>query len=259
MPEDRSLELMELGALTPNPENPKAHNLGLLGASIEHFGYVEPIVRDERTGYVISGHGRLELLRDRQAAGKAVPEGVVVRDGQWLVPVVRGWASKDDGDARAVLVALNQVGPAGGWDSARLAVVLQAVSEDQLLALTGFSEADLTKLILSNQPGSDGSLLARSDVTLGEPEHQTALGERYRLAGRHHLVVADVMEGWDAWASLLVGDLLFVPYPGPYAAVSEAATKHPLLLVQPEPYIAGHLLDKFAAIHGAEQIEKVTT
>jgi hypothetical protein len=254
----RWIEDLPLEELRPHPENPKRHDLGLLRNSIEHFGFVEPIVLDERTGFVISGHGRLDTMLDRQRVGsKKIPEGVVVRDGRWAVPVVRGWSSKDDGDARAVLVALNQVGPKGGWDADALLDILQAVDSDQLLALTGFSDAEFRKLMM-RQGRSDGSLLAQADVTMGEPAYAVSVGDCYRLAGIHLLVVVDVMSGWATWAPLLSGEALFVPYPGPYAAVSDVADRRPLVLVQPEPYIAGHLLDKFAAHAGDDAIERVT-
>jgi hypothetical protein len=247
-------------ALKAHPENPKAHDLGLLRSSVERFGFVEPIVVDERTGYLISGHGRAELLRAQADAGAPLPDGVVVRDGEWLAPVV-GWHSRDDAEARAALIALNRVGERGGWDPALLAATLQLVQADDLLRFAGFSEGELLKIV-AKQNHSTASLLSRSDVTLGEPTHHTDVGDCWRLAGRnslsHLLVVGDVATGWPTWAPLLSEGALFVPYPGPYAALSVAAERQPLVLVQPEPYIAAHLLDKTAAILGEEALERVS-
>jgi hypothetical protein len=255
----RSLELVPLAELQPHPENPKAHDLGLLRSSVDEFGFVEPIVRDDRTGFIISGHGRRELLLQRKGAkGAAVPEGVVVRDdGEWLVPVLTGWESTDDAHARAALVALNQVGIAGGWDDVKLLATLQQVDMDGLLKQAGFADAELKRLLAKAEAVSEGSLLASADVTLGEPTHKTKTGEVYRLGGRHHLVVDDVMSGWPRWAPLLVEGALFVPYPGPYAALGLAADRNMLVMVQPEPYLAGHLLDKYATSAGADAIEKL--
>jgi hypothetical protein len=134
--------------------------------------------------------------------------------------------------------------------------VLELIDGDGLLAVTGFSDAELQKLVLRRNP-PPRDLLAESDVTMGAPVHKVEPGDCYRLAGRHHLVVGEVMTGWASWAPLLVGDAMFVPYPGPYAALTELAESRTLVLVQPEPYIAGHLLDKYAAVAGDESIVKV--
>jgi hypothetical protein len=257
----RVIDWLPLDQLPAHPDNPKAHDLDLLASSVDTFGFVEPIVLDERTGYIISGHGRVEHLKRAQATDETKPPpGIGLDDsGQWLAPVVRGWHSRDDGQARAVLVALNRTGERGGWDEVALATLLQAADADALLPVTGFSEADLERLVAKQNPsgGGDSSLLARADVTIGEPRHQPSAGDHFVLADRHHLFVADVMREWSRWALALTDGALFVPYPGPYAALTEAAERYRLVLVQPEPYIAGHCLDKWEAIHGADTIAAV--
>jgi hypothetical protein len=64
----RRLEYLPLDSLTPNPANPKKHTAATLDASVNRFGFVENITRDDRTGLIISGHGRadtLKAMRDR--------------------------------------------------------------------------------------------------------------------------------------------------------------------------------------------------
>src|SRR3546814_3115224 len=52
-------------------------------------------------------------MRDR---GDNPPEGVRVdAGGHWLVPVIVGWASRTDAEARAALIALNRTTELGGW------------------------------------------------------------------------------------------------------------------------------------------------
>ena len=100
---ERRLEYMRLAEVRPNERNPKDHDLDLIGRSYEEFGYTEPVVLDERTGTLLSGHGRVEELADRHAAGLPVPDGVrVEEDGSWPLPVVRGVATEDDNQADAV-------------------------------------------------------------------------------------------------------------------------------------------------------------
>jgi hypothetical protein len=132
---------VSLADLTPNPANPKNHNNDLIDKSLSSFGYIDPIVVDERTGLMISGHGRKETLDLMFAEGKPAPAGVTVIDGEWFIPVVKGWASKDDTEAKAALVALNRTSERGGWDRENLLPILQELSEHNILDMVGFEES----------------------------------------------------------------------------------------------------------------------
>ena len=140
------IELKPLDELVPNPLNPKAHDEELLGKSLAAFGYVEPIVIDGRTGMMISGHGRRNVLQAIHDEGGNPPEGVTVKGGKWMVPVVTGWSSKDDTEVHAVLVALNRTTERGGWDEDNLLAILQELSGSDALALAGYAEADVAIL-----------------------------------------------------------------------------------------------------------------
>lgn len=147
----RWTEYMALESLLPNPANPKAHDNDLIDASIGRFGYVEPITLDERTGCLISGHGRRETLIAMRERGESVPEGVTVRDGDgaWLVPVARGWASRTDTEALAALVALNRTTEVGGWEEKALLDLLDQVTEmggDDALLGVGYDEVAIAGL-----------------------------------------------------------------------------------------------------------------
>ena len=98
------------------PRNPKAHALEELGDSMDRWGYTEAILVDEGTGMLVAGHGRLDALVQKRAAGEVPPEGIDVdRGGRWLVPVTRKrFASADE--AAAYVVASNQLAIRGGWD-----------------------------------------------------------------------------------------------------------------------------------------------
>lgn len=144
----RGLEYRALEDLMPAEVNPKRHNLEALRGSIARFGFVAPVVVDERTGRVVAGHGRAEALRAAEAAGLDPPDGVRIEAGQWHVPVVVGWASRDDAEALAYLLADNRQTELGGWDEALLAQALATVADDaSLLSATGYSEADLAALM----------------------------------------------------------------------------------------------------------------
>jgi len=155
----RRLEYMRLDDLTPDPANAKAHAHDLIGDSVSRHGVIDLPVIDERTGYLIAGHGRREVLCRRRDAGEPPPEGVhVAEDGSWLVPVVRGWASRDDGEATAARIGLNQGTIAGGWVPDLLAEQLRELQQQQDgLIGVGFTSADID-LLLSEV--ADPNLLA---------------------------------------------------------------------------------------------------
>ena len=110
--------------INPHPSNPKAHDLVTLIDSIVRFGFVEPIVVDQRTGLNISGHGRVEALTVMRERGEDPPAGITVDDGRWLAPVFVGWSSSDDTEADAALIALNRIGETGGWQDVALTDLL---------------------------------------------------------------------------------------------------------------------------------------
>src|SRR5687767_10340946 len=103
----RWLEYMPLADLQRAPRNPKGHADQLIAESMERHGYVEAVVIDERTGRLVAGHGRLDSLQVRHAAGSEPPEGVVAEGDQWLVPVQRGWSSTSDEQAENYLLTSN--------------------------------------------------------------------------------------------------------------------------------------------------------
>lgn len=80
----------------------------------------------------------------RRDGGDTPPEGVVVRDGTWLIPVTRGWASKDDDDAHAAGLVLNQATIAGGYKPDELPDLLAELQATAAgLGGTGFDGGDI--------------------------------------------------------------------------------------------------------------------
>lgn len=140
----RRTEYLPLDHLQADPANPKSHSVETIDASIGRFGVIDQIVRDDRTGYIISGHGRHETLRRMRDRGENPPEGVRVdAGGHWLVPVVVGWASRTDAEARAALIALNRTTELGGWVDDSLLDLLDGLDDYTGI---GFSENDTDDL-----------------------------------------------------------------------------------------------------------------
>jgi hypothetical protein len=149
---ERYLEAVPLDDLKLDPRNPKGHDLDLLGSSVTRFGYVEPVVIDERTGKLVAGHGRVIELRALFLDDKPPPEGVDVdADGRWLVPAVRGWRSKNSKEAAAYLVASNRTSEAGGWDNGKLAEMMGGFTAEEFVGV-GYSPDDLAALLNVEPP-----------------------------------------------------------------------------------------------------------
>lgn len=186
------IEYRPLEQISDALRNPKNHAEQSIAASMSRFGYLEPMLVDERTGRLVAGHGRRdELIRARDGGGP-VPEGVQVRKGAWFVPVTVGWASADDTDAHAAGVALNRIGGAGGWDPEALLGILDRWGEEEDPAALGFDRDGLADLRALAEEAIDFGALGEAgpveggirsiilDYPLAEYEKITALARRLR-------------------------------------------------------------------------------
>lgn len=101
-----------------------------LKKSIETFGYVEPVVWNKRTGFIVGGHQRFTVLKD---LGYTEVDCVVV--------------DLHVNDEKALNVALNKV--SGSWDDALLKDLLQELDNGAYdLELTGFDTKEIENLML---------------------------------------------------------------------------------------------------------------
>ena len=128
-------EVVNITNLNPAPYNPRKDlkpgdaEYEKLKKSMQAFGYLEPIVWNQRTGNVIGGHQRLKVLREQEVT--EVPCVVV---------------DFDEDTEKAANLALNKI--SGDWDFAKLAEVLldlDGVNFD--MDLTGFEPGELKNIM----------------------------------------------------------------------------------------------------------------
>ena len=114
-----------------DPEYEKLKN------SIEHFGYVEPVIVNDRTGLVVGGHQRVKVLKDL---------------GYTEIEVVH--VDLDEANEKALNIALNKI--SGDWDAEKLEDLLRELNlnEDIDVLLTGFDTSELDTLF-SGSLGED--------------------------------------------------------------------------------------------------------
>lgn len=130
--EIRTLKAAELQAADYNPRKdlqPEDAEYKKLRRSIDEFGYIEPIIWNERTGRIVGGHQRLKVLVEK---GVEDIETVVV--------------DLDEKDEKILNVILNKV--KGRWDIGKLADLLQELDELGELELTGYEDWELQSLLM---------------------------------------------------------------------------------------------------------------
>ena len=189
MPGARRIEYLPLSSLQGAKSNPKGHADADIQRSVSRFGFVDPPTLDERTGRLVGGHGRRDALLALKAAGAAAPAGIRVERDDWYVPVLRGWASENDTDADAFLLASNQLTMAGGWNEEDLAKMLADLSKvPESMAGVGFTERELVSFLASL--GRNEGQCDPDDAP--EPEDNTYVkpGELW-LLGKHRLLCGD--------------------------------------------------------------------
>ena len=172
------LEKKKVSELKPAPYNPRIdvkenkYFYEKLYRSIKQFGLVEPIVWNKRTGHVVGGNQRLQILKD---AGIDEVDVVVVD-----LPLE---------EEKALNIALNKI--TGDWDKEKLAIVLDELNnvDDFLMQLSGFDEKELNQIIDSHRDVQEDDFDVDAALER-EPKYQIKRGDIYQL-GNHRLMCGD--------------------------------------------------------------------
>lgn len=174
------IEKLKIEQLNPAAYNPRVNlkpgdqEYERLKKSILEFGYVEPIVWNERTGNVVGGHQRLKVLIE---LGYDLIDAVVV--------------DLDEDKEKALNLALNKIG--GDWDLEMLSSLLMELSNTGIdMEITGFSDEEILELI--GRDNDDGKIVEDNYDVAGEAEKIdepiTKPGDVWIL-GRHRLMCGD--------------------------------------------------------------------
>ena len=142
-----------------------------LKRSIEQFGYVEPVIWNEKTGRVVGGHQRLKVLTDM---GITEVDVVVV--------------DMDTEKEKALNIALNKI--SGEWDTEKLALVIADLQgTDFDVSLTGFDPEELEDLFRDDVKGGVKEDDFDVEAELKKPTFSKA-GDLWML-GAHRLFCGD--------------------------------------------------------------------
>ena len=133
----QKIELWPIERLKPYARNARTHSdaqVQQIAASIQKFGFVNPILVDSADG-IIAGHGRYQAALKLKLTH--VP--VIVLD------------HLSDAERRAYIIADNKLAENAGWDSALLAIELQELSAALDIELTGFDTGEFEAMLKKMQ------------------------------------------------------------------------------------------------------------
>ena len=182
-----SVTYRPVSELMPDPRNARTHSkkqIGQIRASIEEFGFTNPILADSE-GHLIAGHGRL-------LAAKAM--------GLEEVPVIT-LSGLTDIQKRALRLADNKIALNAGWDVEILKLELSDLATldvDMDVTLTGFSTGEID-VILDGQADPDDEVIPAVPETPRTKEgdiwilgdHRIGCGDSRDLAFLQKVVGAD--------------------------------------------------------------------
>jgi len=166
-----NLQRLPIEQLKPAPYNPRIDlkpgtpEYQRLERSLAEFDLVEPIVWNEQTGHVVSGHQRLEILKN---------QGIEEID----VSVVSLSPQRE----KALNIALNNAQVGGDWDPAKLLDVVSELNDlpDFDATLTGFDEGDLRDLLFIPDPKIHSDQTPLSDDDNDDPMVRVTLEIPYQ-------------------------------------------------------------------------------
>jgi len=167
----------KVSELRPRETNPRTHSkkqIKQIAASIEHFGFTNPILVDE-DDLIVAGHGRLAAAK--LLSMDEVPT-VCLRD-------------MSEADIRAYVIADNRLAENAGWDADLLASEFAYLDNlDIDLTMTGYELPEIDFLMNAASSGVLEDDPADRTPDLSNEPPVTQLGDIWQI-GRHRLICGD--------------------------------------------------------------------
>jgi len=158
MNKQKGIIAKKVDELLPNPKNPNTHPIAqikILAENIRYHGWRHPITISKLSGFIVTGHGRLEVAKEL---------------GVNIVPVEYQDFESEDHEL-AVLVGDNRLAELSSLDLNSLSeIVSQFKNDDFDTILAGYDATDLEALLNGNQDDKfddeDEKELSESEVTI---------------------------------------------------------------------------------------------
>lgn len=168
------------GELKLRDTNPRTHTkkqIGQIAASIEKFGFTNPILVDD-DGLIIAGHGRLAAAKQLNVA--EVPTLCL--------------ADMSEDERRAYVITDNRLALNAGWDEDLLAsefVYLDSIDFD--LEIIGFEAPEIDLLIDGNPQSSEDHAALNEVPECTDGPAVTQPGDIWQI-GQHRLICGDATQ-----------------------------------------------------------------
>jgi hypothetical protein len=239
-----------------NPRMSTDDDIEALDESRILFGQVETIAVGPDHG-VYNGHQRLKYYLKKYGKNHLVDVRIASRE-----------LTEEE---RLRLTVLLHAKATGRWDDQKLSLfdkdllkefgmgdAYKQKMEDEFMKLSRLFGDEGDDDGEGEEPGevSDGSLLNKLAINIDDPRHIVEAGQVWQL-GEHVLIIANVLTEWEKYIEYLVGDVIFAPYPGPFVPLTKIASSRRIIMVQPDVFIAGHILDRFEEINGEDYIQEI--
>jgi ParB-like chromosome segregation protein Spo0J len=125
--EYKQINLEDVKEALYNPRQITDQELNKLKESLQKFGCVRPLVINEATGNLVSGHQMLKAARELKI--KTLP----------YLPV-----NVSDQEEKVLNLALNKI--SGSWDDAKLSNMLLSLKDIDIRHISGFSDDDIKSI-----------------------------------------------------------------------------------------------------------------
>lgn len=156
-------EYVDLDVLVPWAGNPKDHDIGAIVASIQRYGFRDPVGVNRRNNEIEEGHGRVLALSAMRQHRMPAPSYVLVTNEKWMIPVL--FFDDDEVMQHGWSIAHNKTQErGGGYDDLKLFEALRQQASHGVLLPTGFDSDDLETLRRKLEEADGGG---RREATLG--------------------------------------------------------------------------------------------
>ena len=193
------IKYLDIADIKPYKKNPRKNDkaVAIVEKSIKEFGFKNPIVLDKKNEIIV-GHTRLRAAKNL---------------GMEEVPVIFAEELTDE-QVKAFRIMDNKSSEIAQWDFDLLKVEFESMKN---LEFTGFTEAEIDKIIDPKEKISMGNI---------DPKHKIELGDIYQL-GDHRLICGDSTKAETYEKLIPKGTDIQMMFTDPPYGVSYSGTNNP--------------------------------
>lgn len=154
----KSAEVVPISVPKPDPKNPRVHdnrNIAVIRTSLKRYGQVEPILLDADTDVIVSGHGRLQCMKEL-----GISHVLVVRK-----------KFKSEKEREQLRDVMNRSAELAEWDYQLLGNAIRGYQGDENMGNLGWEQYELGPILAADwKPPPLQDLKGKDDGSqMGQP------------------------------------------------------------------------------------------